>query len=165
MRSNYFVYILPLVIGFSCSHSTQNTIALQKTTARGQASSVKPGSTFADTLKIDFAAAVFYSPDSLQFEKIKDVTKPGNFSSMVHENFYLMRNAHIVLNKYYPKVTIVDTRCARYLLFLKDDKSNDLIDLDEIKEPYGLFIFNREKSPEMVDMANVDTDLEFYFSH
>lgn len=123
----------------------------------------KPPSSFEDTLTIKTTSAVFYKPDSVQLEKIKAVNKPMMFEALEHDCFFQMRNAHIVLKKYYPKIKIIETANARYLLFVKEDKSATCIDLDHNNDICGMYIFNMKKDPQLVDMPNVDTELEFYF--
>ncbi len=123
----------------------------------------KPPSSFQDTLTIKNPAVVFYKPDSAQLDKIKAVNTPMIFKSLMHDCFFQMRNAHIVLKKYYPKIKITETTKARYLLFVKEDKSSTCIDLNGNNDICGMYIFNTQKDPELADMTNVDTDLEFYF--
>jgi len=40
----------------------------------------------------------------------------------------------------------------------------EVIDLNTKNDPCGLFVFNGQKPPLLVDMTNIDTDLGFYFS-
>jgi hypothetical protein len=75
-----------------------------------------------------------------------------------------MRNARMVLKKYWPKVRIIETSKARYLLFIKADKSKKCIDLNSKNDICGIFLFDNKKDPELIDMMNVDTALEFYFN-
>ncbi|HSN08957.1 MAG TPA: hypothetical protein VLS85_07955, partial [Hanamia sp.] len=77
----------------------------------------KPPSSFEDTLTIKVPSAIFYKPDSIQLEKIKAVNKPMVFEGLMHDCFFQMRYSHIVLKKYYPKIKIIETTKARYLLF------------------------------------------------
>ena len=124
----------------------------------------KPPSSFSDTLVINEKAAVFYSPDSLQLEKIKSVNEKMIFESMQHDCFYEMRNARLVLKKYWPQIGIIESSRARYFLFRKADKSEQIIDLNTIGDMCGLFLFEKTKNAEIADMANIDTELGFYFA-
>lgn len=123
----------------------------------------KPPSSFEDTLTLKTASAIFYKPDSIQLEKIKAVNKPMVFEGLMHDCFFQMRNAHTVLKKYYPKIKIVETTKARYLLFVKENGSDTCIDLNRNNDICGMYIFNTKKNPQLADMTNVDTELEFYF--
>ena len=124
----------------------------------------KPPGNFPDTLKIAETAAVFYYPDSLQLEKIKAVTDTNIFKSSMHEYFYQMRNARIVLKKSLPEIKIVDARHVRYLLFIYSDNKTDCIDLDSKNDAYGLILFNRQKPPLISDMANIEGEAGLYFA-
>lgn len=85
------------------------------------------------------------------------------FESLQHDCFYQMRNARLVLQKYWPQIQIVETSKARYLLFIKADKSKTIIDLDSKNDICGIFLFDSKQDPELIDMMNVDTELGFYF--
>ena len=124
----------------------------------------KPPATFLDTATISIPAAVFYNPDSLQLRKIKAVTDTAIFASMVHDCFYQMRNAKMVLKKSYPHVKIIEVKNIRYILFNKAGGKKEIIDLNTKNDPCGLFIFDAVKSPRLTDMTNINTDLGFYFS-
>ena len=125
----------------------------------------KPPGSFSDTLTIHFPSAVFYNPDSLQLLKIKEITAKNDYETDVHNCFYQIRNARIVLKKYWPKIHIIETKNNRYLLFVKADKSKIFIDLDNKGDMCGLLLFDGKKGPELADMMNIETALGFYFAH
>lgn len=124
----------------------------------------KPGSSFQDTLSISKMSAVFYQPDSLQLSKIKAVTTTQVFEGSMHEWQAQFNNAHLVLKRNWPKVSIVDVKNVRYLKFIKKDQSVELVDLDKYNDAMGLFIFNGEQKPVLVEMTNPDEAFYFYFS-
>ena len=74
-----------------------------------------------------------------------------------------MRNARMVLKKYWPHIHIIETSEYRYLLFIRADNSQTCIDLDTQQDMCGILLFDRKKEPELIDMMNVDTALGFYF--
>jgi len=125
----------------------------------------KPPSSFNDTVIVDRASAVFYNPDSLQKEKIKAVNEERVYATITHDCFYMMQNARDVIRKHWPQIRIVEVIKARYLLFVKKDKSKTVIDLNNKNDICGLFLFDPKKDPVPVDMPNVDTILGFYFEH
>jgi hypothetical protein len=152
------------MIGLSCADSPRQK-STEPINNEQQAGKInKPTGNFPDTLTIHAPAAVFYNPDSLQLEKIKKIIQKNEFESEVHNCFYLVRNAQIVLKKDWPQVHIIETSRNRWLLFIKDDKSHTLIDLDNKGDMCGLFLFDGKKEPELADMMNIDTALGFYFS-
>lgn len=123
----------------------------------------KPPSSYQDTVRISFPAAVFYHADSLQLQKIKELTDTGTYDAQMHEYFFQMRNARKVLNRDWKHIKTVEAKNVRHLLFIKNNKDSVCIDLDKKNDPYGLFLFDGKKDPGIIDMMNVETQLSFYF--
>ena len=123
----------------------------------------KPASTYQDTLVINKTAAVFYHPDSLQLKKIKAIEDSMIFEGTMHEYFYQMRNARMVIGKGWPNIKIIEANNVRYLLFKKKNNETIIIDLDTKGDPYGLLLFDQKHSPALVDMMNIDNELPRYF--
>jgi hypothetical protein len=115
-------------------------------------------------LKIGSKSAVFYYPDSLQFEKIRAGIDTSIFDAIMHEYLYQFEYVHNVLSQYWPGIKIIEARNVRYLLFIKTDKSKELIDLDTKYDPYGLFIFDPQKTPVPLELTNAPSEIGFYFS-
>jgi hypothetical protein len=149
----------------SCTQPAKKNIPLENTPEHKDTVRRKPPCSFSDTLVINVPAAVFFNPDSLQLEKIKEITKKNEFETEVHNNFYLMRNARIVMKQYWPKIHIIETSKNRYLLFVKANNTKTCIDLNRKGDMSGIFLFDGEKEPELADMMNIDTALGFYFTH
>jgi hypothetical protein len=159
-----FILLFALIYLSSCT----NTGSTEKKNAEVRATShkaqyKKPLSSFNDTLIINRISAVFYNPDSLQLSKIKAITRKELYETNVHNCFYLMQNARIVLKKYWPHIRIIETSEYRYLLFIKADNSRTCVDLDTKEDMCGILLFDRKKDPELIDMMNIDTALGFYF--
>jgi hypothetical protein len=157
-------------IGFSCknNHASDNAkmkIADSVKSIKTKIVSRKPPGTYQDTLTIDVPSAVFYHPDSLQLEKIRQLSDSVFYIGSMHEYFYMMRNARSVIKKEWPKLKIMEAKNYRYLLFRKKDGSKEYIDLDKNSEVYGLFLFDGKKTAQLADMANIDTELYFYFKN
>ena len=154
--------ILPFIL--SCNNPAGNENQEQKLQDNIAKVLSKPGSSFRDSLTIKSSAAVFYHPDSMQRKKIITANKQSAFESLEHEYFFQMRNARIVLKKYWPKIQIIESSHARYLVFVKTDQSKFIIDLDNKNDMSGIFLFDAKKDPQFIDMMNIDTALEFYFN-
>jgi hypothetical protein len=152
-----------ILLACSCSDSVQKNKPVIKNQDNKSITVRKPPSSFEDTIVIDYPSAVFYNPDSLQLDKIKSVYEKRVYETMTHDCFYMMQNAREVLKKHWPRIRIVEVKKARYLLFVKKDRSRFCIDLNKKKNICGMYIFDLKKDPEMVDMPNVDTFLGFYF--
>ena len=129
------------------------------------ASVTKPPGSYQDSILIRERSAVFYEPDSLQKEKIRAVTEKGIFESTMHEYYYQVRNAHIVMKKQWKDVKILDVHHVRYLVFIKGSGERVVIDLDRMNDAYGMFVFDTRQSPRLIDMTNVENQLPDYFNN
>jgi hypothetical protein len=123
----------------------------------------KPGSTYGDTLQVTTTSAVFYQPDSIQLTKIRAVTDQRIFDGTMHEFFYQQRNAHLFLKQHWPGLQIVDAKNIRYLQFIKPGNHSEIIDLDKENDACGMFLFDPAKSPLLIDMTNIETQVPDYF--
>lgn len=124
----------------------------------------KPPSTFSDTFIVNKPAAVFYHPDSIQLAKIKVQTDSMAFEGSMHDFFYQMRNARLVIKENWPELPIIECRNYRVILFILADKSRLFIDLDTKPDAYGLFVFDAIKPPLFADMTNIETSFSFYLN-
>ncbi len=156
--------IIALVVIFSCNTNTSVPGRQPGTNKSKSFPKIKPPSTFQDTLQIDRAAAVFYLPDSLQLEKIRSVTDPGAFAANMHEYDYLMRTSRVIIKTHYPQLSIIEAKNIRYLLFITKGKRSECIDLDKNYDPCGIYIFDPLSKPLLTDMANIETNIRFYYS-
>lgn len=159
MKPSCFLFFCLLIIS-GCNSQEKEPAKIDTR----QSADSKPPSSFNDTLTIDYSAAVFYAPDSIQLAKIKAITAPQVFDGSMHEYESQFRNSKKVLAADWPQVRITDVTSFRFLRFIKNNQQVSLIDLDTKNDPYGLIVFNKEKEPQLVDMTNVDNELYYYFS-
>ncbi len=156
-----------LFVFFACSgngDSEKNNTQEEQKSGTIHSGYKKPPSSFSDTIIITGNSAVFYNSDSLQLEKIKEVIEMPVYESNVHDCFFQMRNARMVLKKYWPQIEITETAKYRYILFVKANNKKTCIDHNEKNDMCGIFLFDGIKEPELVDMMNIDTALGYYFS-
>jgi len=161
----WFLFLVMITILFSsCSNSDRQNKAGAVNDEYKDTILRKPPATFTDTIIIDFPAAVFYNPDSLQLEKIKAITDTMIFESTVHDCFYQVRNSRKVLQQSWPKIKIVEVKNVRYILFKQAGGGLEYIDLNDKNDPCGIFIFDGNKKARLADMMNIETELGFYFT-
>ena len=134
MKFQFLFWFLSASLILSCSNSPQQNKTVEKNSKNKSLPKQKPASNYHDTLKIHSTAAVFYYPDSLQLEKIRSLTDSGAYEANMHEYFFLMRNARLVIEKNKPQLKIIEAKNVRYLLFIHANKSADCIDLDKKPE-------------------------------
>jgi len=159
-----FCLLAFLIFTTSCSNSPVEEKTPVSKDEMNKRVLTKPQSNYQDTMKIEYASAVFYHPDSLQLQKIKEITDERIFDGQMHEYFFQMRNARIVLKKDWPGVKIIEGKNIRFLKFIRKERDPVIIDLDTKNDTYGLFLFQPRKEPHFADMMNIDTELPFYFS-
>jgi len=164
MKLLLMAFLFTQLLNLSCSDSPRQTGQVRNEIESGKKIRKKPGGSYSDTLKVNFPSAVFYTPDSLQLEKIKAVTDTMVFESNQHDCFYQMRYSRISLHKNRPGIKIIEARNVRYVLFNGNDGRNECIDLDSLYDPCGVLVFDGNKKARVVDMTNIDSELGFYFS-
>jgi hypothetical protein len=164
MKFQFIIYFFPVLFIYSCSDSPLQTKRGQNKIGAKDSTRNKPPCSFSDTIKISVPSAVFFTPDSLQLEKIKAITDSMIFDGIMHDCFYQQRNSRIVLSKYYPRIKIIEVINVRYLLFEKKGSEKEYIDLNTKNDPCGIFLFDAAKAPKLIDMTNIESELGFYFS-
>lgn len=156
-------YLFIIILYVSCSNNSGNRVNSKGSDKKDTVLN-KPPSSYSDTIIINYPAAVFYMPDSIQLEKIKAVTDIMVFESNMHDCYYQMRYSRIVIQKNWPGIKITEIKNARYIFLKKADGNNKIIDLNNKNDACGVFLFDGRKTPRLVDMTNIDTELGFYFS-
>ena len=126
---------------------------------------LKPGSSFRDTLLVKQRSAIFYEPDSLQLEKIREVTNKNVYESSMHEYEYQFKNAKNLLHLYWKDVKILEAKKIRYLHFVLSGGKTQTIDLDKFNDAFGLFVFDPSKPPRPIEMTNAGSLIPDYFEH
>lgn len=153
--------LMMMVSFFSCLNTgKKDQVAVSKTVNPVKR---KPASSFSDTIRINYPAAVFYSPDTIQLEKIKSVTEPGIFESLNHDCFYQMRYSRIAITQYWPNIKIVEIKNARFILFISQEGASEIIDLDLKNDPCGVLLYDGHQKSKLADMTNIESELGFYF--
>jgi len=163
LEKGFLLLFALAVILFACRQIDGKKYGKQNV-AKKDAHVQKPPSSFDDTVTINTPAAVFFEPDSLQLQKIKEVTSEPVFKSSMHEYKYQIKNARNFLKAHWPGLKVIDARNVRFLLFLKKNGEVVTIDLNK-QDPCGMFVFNRTKAPLLIDMMNVETQVPDYFSN
>lgn len=165
-RWSYLVTVWVLFSVTACSGHENGSKELPQPNLKIKARAIeKPPSTYPDTLIVSAAAAVFYHPDSLQLARIKAQTDSSVFDGSMHEFYYQMRNARIVIRKTWPALPITESKNYRFILFISKSKTRYCVDLDEKPDPYGMVVFNGKKPPLFVDMTNIETEVSFYLNN
>ncbi len=157
-------FLTVIILNLSCSDSHRQTGWIRNENENNKRLKNKPAGSYSDTLEINSPSAVFFTPDSMQLEKIKAITDAMIFESTMHDCFYQMRNSRNSLQKNWPEIKIVEIKNVRYILFKPAVGRHECIDLNIQNDPCGILIFDGNKKARLVDMTNIDSELGFYFS-
>ena len=157
------VFLLFFICLASCSDTTSKNKSAEDISKKKPEALIKPPSSFSDTLIINFPAAVFFNPDSVQLEKIKVITDTMIFESNLHDCFYQMRYSRNVIRQNWPEIKIVEISNVRYILFKSKEGNDECIDLNTKNDFCGILLFDGYKKAKLVDMTNIDSELGFYF--
>jgi hypothetical protein len=159
-----FISLHIYLLAMSCRDgSSQNGYDQKKTESTKRDIRKKPASSFQDSLLIESRSVVFFEPDSLQMEKIKSVNEKMIFESLTHDCFYQMQNARKVLEMNWKGMQVMLASKIRWLVFRKSNGADSIIDLNNINNICGIYLFDPQKNPVQIDMTNIDTQLDFYF--
>ncbi len=161
--SGWWFFLFCFILYGACTEKKRNKISQNSNFQQQDTNRRKPPGSFEDTLVITYPSAVFYNSDSLQLQKIKGLSDENQFESNMHDCFFQMRNARMVIKQYWPKIHIIETSTHRFLQFVKMNKTSTIIDLNTEGDICGIFLFDGKKEPELTDMMNIDTFLGFYF--
>jgi hypothetical protein len=162
IRINYLFSCFFLLVVLGCTYENQQNIVGVKA---GRSKFVqKPGSTYQDSIVVNTAAAVFFHPDSIQLEKLKTLLDDQVYKGSMHEFYYMVRNAHMFLQKNRPNLEIVEANQVRYVVFYQKEGSREVVDLDKEQDPVGMLIFDGQQKPLLIDMTNIDTQVPEYFN-
>ena len=163
-----FLLAVGCILWGGCSAPTNTIPANRVTTPVFPVKAVleKPTSSNADTLWVKKPAAVFFQPDSLQMLAIQSKMDATVYKSLVHELFYQMRNARLVMREYYPSISIIETNRHRYISCWIDESHSTVIDLNQLHDISGIILFDGKRPTQVSDMMNIETELgeKFHFS-
>lgn len=154
---------LAVILLTACNADTTKKDRVETNKITASPDAAKPPSSFNDTVTVYSRAVVFYRPDSIQLKKFRQISNNMVYETTTHEGFYQMRNARIVLKKYWPQIKIIEADNIRYLFFVKTGNGKTTIDLNTNGNLYGMYMFDPRMEPQVADMMNIETALGFYF--
>ena len=129
------------------------------------ASPTKPASGLTDTLLVKTRGLFFYKPTAAQLSALRAQLDSSRYESLMHDYEFMLKAA-LAFSSSAPEtkgLPVTDASRVRYLYF-RMNRGDTLVDLDELGDPVGLFFFDPQKEPRLVDMANISAELPFYFN-
>src|SRR6185369_8593096 len=123
MKRKYRLILFAFLFCSLLTSCNQNPKQSKEEKQEPQPAKTKPGATSQDSLKVTLPSVVFFEPDSIQLEKIREITKDEVFKTMVHEYFFMSRNTKAYLQQHRPELKTLEAKKFRYIVFVKSDKS------------------------------------------
>lgn len=158
------LFNLLLFLLYACGSPSSSANSIPSTAGQDTVKQpfIKPPAVFEDTLTVNQAAIVFFYPDSLQLQQIKQQLDTAAFAGLEHESFYQMRYSRLTVETKWPQIRVQNAINCRYLQFIKENGSPVVIDLNKVPLVYGAYLFNRKKDPVLPDMTNIETEIAYY---
>jgi hypothetical protein len=156
MRSKLFI-TATLMLGIACA---QNVKEKKNTKDSFTNSNSKLNENSIKSFQVKGRCAVFYSPDSIEIEHLKNKIGEDNFYGVVDDNNYYNSEAMKILESKNIKIIITDNR---YIEFIKDNGQTTLLDKKSFEAKWGVILFDGKKEPLSVNPVEIAPDVEKYF--
>ena len=122
---------------------------------------IKNTSTSTDTLIIKSKCAVYYSPDSIFTEKLKIELGETEYKQAADDYRHFIDKATNYLKLAHIK--IIDAKGKKILKLLFKDKSQQLIELESLADPWGIIFFDEKRNPKPIDISLIEWEYTNYF--
>ena len=135
----------------------------KKTDVLKQSVSVNINKEKIDTITINEKAAVLYRPDTSQIDKRKKQVGEEGFYVGADDYLFSMHTANDYLDSM--KLKVFDVEGEKILKFIMKDNTQELIKLDTLPELWGVYLFDPEKKPKLVDMTMISEEYKNYYGN
>ncbi|NTS41852.1 hypothetical protein HRG84_13125 [Flavisolibacter sp. BT320] len=139
--------------GHPASNKTAATDTLQPPSAIAKANT--------DTLVIRTTAAVFTEPDSIQLATRKQAVGEETFYAGADDYIFYLNEVHTFLDSTNLKRIVAKNK--KYLLFIGNNNTKQLIRLDSLPELWNVYFFHPEKDAKQVDITSIAEEYKNYF--
>jgi hypothetical protein len=159
MRSPY-IFLLCCVCFISCK-SDRDTSAKRHDSSHTQNPGSPQKKNNSDTLVISSKTAVAYEPDTTRIKQAKARDGEENFYVGADDYiFYINESSEYLQKKGLP---VLNVRDKNYLKFISSDKSVTLVKLDTLSGLWGMYFFQPDKKPRLVNIASISEEYKNYY--
>lgn len=113
-----------------------------------------------DTVSIEHAGAVFFSPDSAAIEKRKKEVGEEDFYIGADDYMYYMHLSHDYLEKQDLPITMVKTN---QVIKFESPGQSEVIRLATLPELWGVYLFQPGKPVHFADILDMEAEYKKYF--
>lgn len=114
-----------------------------------------------DTLFVTGRVAVFYEPDTLRIQKRKKEVGDQEFNTGAGDYLYYMHLSREFIDSV--KLPILTTKNKKYIKFILNDSSMQLVIIDTLPELWGVYFFEPSKKSKNVDIISIAEEYCNYF--
>jgi hypothetical protein len=153
---NSFPFIILLILLASCNNQKAN---------KELANTMPDLSTNinTDTLFVRGRVAVFFEPDTLRIEKRKKEIGDQDFNTGAGDYLYYMHLSREFIDSV--KLPILNTKNKKFIKFISNDSSKQLVIIDTLPELWGVYFFEPSKKSKQVDIISIAEEYSKYFQH
>ncbi len=120
-----------------------------------------PGRPGHDTLLVQTKAAVYYYPTAKRADIRKK--KIGEKSFKIAADDFVSGFKEIAKSLEKDSVPSIEARNKNFLIFVQHDGSRTVVNLDSLREIWGVYLFTPEKQPKPLDMMDFTMDIKNYY--
>jgi hypothetical protein len=146
----------------ACGNNSAHNGAHQSDTTRQTLAASATNFANNDTLIVDRQAAVFIEPDSIRIEREKKQSSEEDFYTAADDYLYYLSSVNKFLDSV--KLRKLYTTDKKYIKFISNDKSEQLIKIDELPQLWSIYFFDPRKKAKDIDMTMVWEEYEEYYS-
>lgn len=140
-----------LLLTYSCTSNDKKLKEIEEVEKATKSASIETGDFIqAPVVEISEPAAVYFHPDSIKLDKLEEAMGENFFTAAEESMFNISSSREFLIKQ---KVKILETE-ARELHFKKSDGSVKVIDLQDAKYTWGLFLFNGQSDPVQADLKD-----------
>jgi hypothetical protein len=122
--------------------------------------SIKSDTSINKTTSAHGIIAVFYSPDKVTAEQLRNKLGEDNFYTVVDDNNFYNSEAMKVIDTYNIRVMLTSDR---YIEFVKNDGEKSIMDCYSLESKWGVVLFDGKQSPLVTSPIDIEKDLKKYF--
>jgi len=117
--------------------------------------------TSSDTITVKSDVALFYYPDSTSLDTLRNELNEKTYKEAINDYNHFMGLASVYFDSV--KLKRLTTNRGKVLKFVRQDKSEFIIDTKTLVDFWGVILFNKNFKPKLIDITIIDLEYNRYF--
>jgi len=147
-----FSLIIFVVCLAACNHDAEQNISQKKAS----------DNIAKDTFYVTETCAVAYHADTSLINAQMEEEGDETFMHNAEQYLFYINQCTDFLNSMSIKTLDTKMPCIK---FIHPDKTFDVVDLSQSKSMWAIYFFEPRKHPQLIDLKNVESEYETYFTH